>query len=400
MAAVQKRNEEADAIHKSFCASRFLSIGSSKIRNDAQANLELGKYLGLLRGHWTKALPFLAIGNDAVLKALAMRTWPSPKPATSNWRWLTAGGSLAGMSDSATQEQLKRRAMVWYEQAALNLAGLNRTKALERIERISATLGGGTPELASGPVGELKKFDGHTDDVKSVALSADGRFGASGGVDQSVRIWDLAKGTAANVINGHGKAVWRVAFHPNDRQLFSVSWDATARLWDIRTGNEVKRFTHPLDVNGLAVALDGNSILTGCDDHNVYLWNVANTSDHRKFPGHSGYVYGVAFAADGRHIASGGVDKTVRVFDLVTGNQVNLFEGSQNDVTNVAFTPDSRYVLSAGDNGIHVWDRTTGKEARKFEGHTGLVPVEDNFRPGYFCSRHLFRTNNSNVFCL
>ncbi len=143
--------------------------------------------------------------------------------------------------------------MVWYEQAAVNLAGLNRTKALKRIDRISTRLGGGTPDLPSGPVGELKKFDGHTDDVKSVTLSADGRFGASGGVDQSVRIWDLAKGTAANVIHGHGKAVWGVAFHPNDRQLFSVSWDATARLWDMRTGNEVKRFTHPLDVNGLAV---------------------------------------------------------------------------------------------------------------------------------------------------
>jgi len=44
-----------------------------------------------------------------------------------------------------------------------------------------------------------------------------------------------------------------VAFHPNNRHLFSVSWDTTARMWDFKTGAEVKRFTHAKDVNGLAL---------------------------------------------------------------------------------------------------------------------------------------------------
>src|SRR5205807_8569903 len=127
----------------------------------------------------------------------------------------------------------------------------------------------------SGPVGELKKFDGHTDEVKCVGLSSDGRYAVSGSHDQTVRIWDLASGKEEKVLRGHTKQVWGVAFLPNNRQVLSVSWDASARLWDIKNGNEVRRYSHRLDVNGLAVHRDGNSFLTASDDHNVYLWNVA-----------------------------------------------------------------------------------------------------------------------------
>src|SRR5207302_2005453 len=135
--------------------------------------------------------------------------------------------------------------MYWYEQALVNLAGLSRTKALRRIDSVTALLSGtSSPEGPSGPVGELKKFEGHTDEVKGVALSADGRYGVSGGVDQTVRVWDLAGGKEDKLLRGHSKQVWSVAFHPNNRQVFSASWDATARLWDIKTGNELRRFTH------------------------------------------------------------------------------------------------------------------------------------------------------------
>ena len=40
---------------------------------------------------------------------------------------------------------------------------------------------------------------------------------------------------------------------------------------------------------------------------------------------------------------------------------------------NVAFSPDSRYVFASGDSYVRQWEIATGKEFRRYEGHTGLV---------------------------
>jgi len=374
VSAIKKRNEEVEAVHKGFARLEGFLDRLKKDPKDAEANLELGKYYAFLKGRWEKALPLLAMGNDEPLKSISSRDLSRPKEGKDQLALADGWWELAADEKDPIQLQLKRRAMYWYEQALTNLSGLNRTKALKRIDWVSSKLSGSnTPDGPSGPVGELKKFEGHTDEVKGVALSADGRYAVSGGVDMTVRVWDLAGGKEEKLLRGHTKQIWAVAFHPNNRQVFSVSWDATARMWDIKSGNEAHRYNHRLDVNGLAVQRDGNTFLTGSDDHNVYLWSTSASEELRKFIGHTGFVYCVAFAPDGRHIASGSVDKTVRVFDISTGNQVKLFEGSQNAVTNVAFTPDGRHVLSSGDSAIHMWELASGKETRKFEGHAGVV---------------------------
>jgi WD40 repeat protein len=371
--AVQKRNEEVLAVQRGFARLQVHVDRLKKNPKDPEANLELGKYYAFLKGRWEKALPLLAGGGDAALRAQAKLDLAQPKDGKAQLAVADGWWELAAKEPDPVKLHMQRRAKDWYEQALLNLTGLNRTKALKRIEAVAARSTGTTTPVPSGPVGEIKKMDGHTEEVKSVAFSVDGRHGVSGSVDQSVRVWDLATGKEEKKLTGHSKQVWAVAFHPNGRQVASASWDATARLWDYKAGIESKRFTHRLDVNGLAISRTGSHLLTGCDDHNVYLWDTSTGDEIRRFTGHTAFVYGVAFAPDSRHIASGSVDKSVRVFDLATGNVVKVFEGHTNAVTNVAFSPDSRYVFSCGDGSPRMWDMTTGKEVRKFEGHAGMV---------------------------
>ncbi len=371
---VQKRNEEVAAVQKGFARLQAFIDRLAADAKDGEANLELGKYFALLKGRWEKALPLLAMGSDEALRALARRDLAKPQAAKDQLALADGWWDLAAKEKDPAQLALQRRAAHWYEQAIGGLAGLNRTKAAKRIELVSARAAGVTPtEITSGPVGELKKLEGHAEEVKSVAFSLDGRWAVSGSVDQTARIWDLTTGKEDKILRGHSKQIWAVAFHPNSRHVFTASWDASARLWDIKTGNEIKRFSHRLDLNGLAVSRDGGTLLTGSDDHNIYLWNTATGDEIRQIPGHTGFVYAVAFAPDGRHLASGGVDKTVRVVDLSTSQLVKSFDGHTSAITHVAFSPESRYVFASGDSYVRQWDITTGKEARRYEGHTGLV---------------------------
>ncbi|MCT7963843.1 protein kinase, partial [Laspinema sp. D1] len=58
----------------------------------------------------------------------------------------------------------------------------------------------------------LRQLKGHTDSVRSVAFSPDGKFLASGSVDNTVRLWDTATGRELRQLCAHTSSVTSVAF--------------------------------------------------------------------------------------------------------------------------------------------------------------------------------------------
>ena len=98
----------------------------------------------------------------------------------------------------------------------------------------------------------------------------------------------------------------------------------------------------------------------------------------------SGQVVGVKAAAlqqaeglcavVGPGAQSGSVDGTVRLWDLESGKEIRRFRGHTADVGCVAFTADGRRALSGGaDRTIRLWDVASGRELWCFQGHTDIV---------------------------
>jgi WD40 repeat protein len=71
--------------------------------------------------------------------------------------------------------------------------------------------------------------------VESVAWSPDGRLVATGGIDGTVRVWDLdGVIRSVAVLLGHEDPVTAVAWSPDGRWLASGGEDRTVRIWDVR----------------------------------------------------------------------------------------------------------------------------------------------------------------------
>ena len=68
-------------------------------------------------------------------------------------------------------------------------------------------------------------FTGHTDWIRSMVFSPDGKTLASGSADNTVRLWDIITGKNRGILTGHTGAVTGVAFNPDGRTLVSGSYD-------------------------------------------------------------------------------------------------------------------------------------------------------------------------------
>ena len=76
-------------------------------------------------------------------------------------------------------------------------------------------------------------------------------------------------------MRGHADAVQSAAFSPDGSRIVTASWDATARVWDAATGEEIfVLYGHNHNVLSASFSPDGSRIVTASADHTARIWDV------------------------------------------------------------------------------------------------------------------------------
>jgi WD40 repeat protein len=121
--------------------------------------------------------------------------------------------------------------------------------------------------------GELvRSFEGHQQRINALAVSADGRFAATGGDDRLAILWEIDSGREVRSFEGHEGSIRAIAFSPDGETLLTGGFDCTVRLWDVTTGEA--QFTWKLGTHDARAAASGDVALAR-DDAEVFRDHAA-----------------------------------------------------------------------------------------------------------------------------
>jgi WD40 repeat protein len=217
--------------------------------------------------------------------------------------------------------------------------------------------------------------------VSALAFSSDGRFLAEGQWGGTVTLWDLTTGTMLGppiVVEtekpGRDAAgtVWSIAFSPDSRTLASGTLDGSLQLWDVATqrAKGSALVGHKGGIASLQFNTDGSRLLSSSLDAAI-VWDVGsgtvvgdplvNPTDQGRVVGRASKP-GIAFSEDGRLLAAAQTNGTVRVWEvedwrpLASPLATQQGLSSLTDVVSLGFSSDGSLLAAGGEDGtVHVW---------------------------------------------
>ena len=118
---------------------------------------------------------------------------------------------------------------------------------------------------------------GHTNVVTSLAFNPTGSILASGGVDQTIILWDVPSFHPRAVLRGHTGGIRTLGFSPDGSRLASAGGDGSLFTWDVARGvrlddsvpGPANRPPNPL--NTLAYSADGQSLVVGSENPGLLI---------------------------------------------------------------------------------------------------------------------------------
>jgi WD40 repeat protein len=166
---------------------------------------------------------------------------------------------------------------------------------------------------------ETRVLRGHDGWVTTARFSPDGRTVVSAGADWSIRVWDTKTGRQLQVME-HVDGGTGAAFSPDGRLVASIG-DYPCNhvlLWEAATGKERAELPRvgETNVTSVAFAPDRRTLAAGLETGEIMLWDVATGQEVRRLKGHQGPVTAVAYSRDGGTLVSGSWDGTALTWTI------------------------------------------------------------------------------------
>ncbi|MEH0155451.1 caspase family protein [Limibacter armeniacum] len=232
---------------------------------------------------------------------------------------------------------------------------------------------------------QVATLKGHTNVVTSLAFSPDTKYLATASADQTINIWYLPvlqegkfegdeKPKLVKTLKGHSAEVYSLAFSPNGKYLLSGGMDGSVKLWEIQKLEEGKSFDLEVPkqqkITSVGFSPDGQWMVAAALGGKIMVWNTAGKLD-AFLTDLKASVFDLTFSPDSKKLVSLDATGRITVFEAPVWRLAKSWVAHEGIGVALAFAPENNRVLaSAGgkENRIHLWDIERGRKLRTFEG--------------------------------
>jgi WD40 repeat protein len=215
--------------------------------------------------------------------------------------------------------------------------------------------------------------------VRSVAFSPDGKFALFGDDGSKPKLIDIASGKEAMSYGGYVQEVTAAALSADGKYLLAGQADRFLILWDIHSGRQVKTMAHTLGVTSVALSRDGTRAAAGGWDFKehastVKCWDMATGNEIQtiKNIGEPCWARNVAITSDGMKIFQT-VSNKIILADISTGKELRKIEQQGPEIQKAMVSDNARYALTYNQQGLGLWNLSTGEMINSFEGYQGIL---------------------------
>jgi WD40 repeat protein len=246
------------------------------------------------------------------------------------------------------------------------------------------------------PKGTLRGLlDGHDRPLRSLAISPDGQFMASGDFGGTLRYWRRTPDGFEPLVfvQAHTDRVSNLVFDPTGGKLLvSTGYDGIARFWSYGpTGIKETSALRPLSLptiygcvwrpDGAVIAFAGATTLLNPqgNDGEVRFYTRDGKPTGQPIVQKDTGITAIDYSPDGRRMVVGcgypGTDTRAWVYSVPDNKIVAEFGGHDNTINDVKFLGDGRTVASVGsyNNAVLRWDTATGKQLGQLGGRSSFM---------------------------
>jgi WD40 repeat protein len=263
-------------------------------------------------------------------------------------------------------------------------------------------------DVSSGQTRDLLR--GHVGEVYGVALSADGRIGATGAVDTTVRLWNVTNPAEEARYADHRGRITGLALVGASGAIVSASVDQTLHVREgfdqppriIPIGAQIRSMSTSSDsayallglANGsvrrvrladgeteadfplhnspvLALSVSGDRAASSAQGSGVSVWNANTGAVEAVLDGFGAAILDVALSRTGNLLAFGADDNSLVLWDAAALREMRRLQGAQTPISSVSISPDaSRVAAGTRDGAVFVWNAASGDLLYQLTGHT------------------------------
>ncbi len=236
----------------------------------------------------------------------------------------------------------------------------------------------------------IRRLDGHSAQVTSIAVCPHLRTVATAAMDASAIVWDWSpEAESKRILRGHADVISSVNYSPDGHLVITGSWDGTAKLWSVESGELMATLTGHTDGLVETAFLDDSQVMTCSWDTTARLWDTNSGNCLRIFDGHSAGVVAMATNCRKDTFASISAEGIIKIWKLDRSDDPPLtFAGHSDGGLSIQFDTSGDFVITVGrDRTVRVWEASHGESLRTYGGHADQISgVTRLTAEGAFCT--------------